>query len=183
MTISYHLGMICVILFVYIPVAEKGPVMCSPSDTLDGAEGVLTPCPVCGQQLQLAVEVSDRPRRHVPCRECGHLVWFEKRMVGDVVVLDVFTGKTVGSEQIERASSALLRSGDVRRIILNLSSVKFASSSFIAGLVALHKKLRTAEGKLVLCELRPVVREVLHGARLDKFFDIADDEQKALDSL
>lgn len=155
--------------------------MCSPSDTLDGAEGVPTPCPVCGEQL--SVEVSDRPRRNVPCRQCGHLVWFEKRMAGDVVVLDVFSGKTVGSEQIERASNPLLQSGEVRHLVMNLARVKFANSSFIAGLVALHKKLRTADGKLVLCELRPVVREVLHGARLDKFFEIADDEQKALANL
>jgi anti-anti-sigma factor len=104
-------------------------------------------------------------------------------MVGDIVVLDIFSGKTVGSEQIERASNPLLTSGDVRHLVLNLSSVKFASSSFIAGLVALHKKLRSADGKLVLCALRPVVREVLHGARLDKFFEIADDEEKALASL
>jgi len=149
--------------------------MCSPSDTL---EVVQTPCPVCGEQL--SVEPSDAPRRNVPCPHCGHLVWFRQRKVGEVVVLDVFTGKTVGSEQIERAGNSLLHSGNVRQLVLNLSSVKFASSSFIAGLVTLHKKLRAVDGKLVLCELRPVVREVLHGARLDKFFDIAEDEPGAL---
>ncbi len=39
-----------------------------------------------------------------------------------------------------------------------------------------------ASGELVLCELRPVVREV-HGTRLDKSFEIADDEQKVLSSF
>jgi anti-anti-sigma factor len=104
-------------------------------------------------------------------------------VVGEAVVLDVFTGKTVGSEQIERASHALLQSSDVRYLVLNLSRVKFASSSFIAGLVALHKRMRAGNGKLVLCDVRSLVREVLHGARLDKFFEIADDEQKALANL
>ena len=45
----------------------------------------------------------------------------------------------------------------------------------------LHKKIREAGGKLVLCELRPVMKEILDGARLNKLFDITEDEENALE--
>lgn len=81
---------------------------------------------------------------------------------------------------MECVSQALVDCSGLPRIVLNLSELKFASSSFIAGLVSLHKKVRVAGGKLVLCELRPVMVEILEGARLNKLFDITEDEENAL---
>lgn len=82
---------------------------------------------------------------------------------------------------MECVSQSLVDCGGVPRIVLNLSELKFASSSFIAGLVSLHKKIRVAGGKLVLCELRPVMKEILDGARLKKLFDITEVEESALE--
>ncbi|MBC8877222.1 MAG: STAS domain-containing protein [Planctomycetes bacterium] len=81
---------------------------------------------------------------------------------------------------MECASKALVDCDSLPRIVLNLSELKFASSSFIARLVSLHKMIRVAGGKLVLCELRPVMKEILNGARLNKLFDITEDEESAL---
>jgi anti-sigma B factor antagonist len=81
---------------------------------------------------------------------------------------------------MECASQSLVDCGSLPHIVLNLSELRFASSSFIAGLVSLHKKIRVAGGKLVLCELRPVMKEILDGARLNKLFDITEDEENAL---
>jgi len=153
---------------------EKGPVMTS---SPDGEELVEKVCAVCGAEVPFHT-LPPAPNR--PCSHCGHLLWFRKRAVDDVVVLDVLSARGISGEQMESASQSLVDCGSSPRIVLNLSELKFASSSFIAGLVSLHKKIRVAGGKLVLCELRPVMQEILDGARLNKLFDITEDEESAL---
>jgi anti-sigma B factor antagonist len=142
-----------------------------------GEESLVKACAVCGAEVDL--DTLPLPPS-AACKRCGHLLWFRRRVVDGIVVLDVLSAKSIGNGQMERATQSLLDCGSVPRVVLNLSEVKFASSSFIAGLVSLHKRIRAAEGKLVLCGLRPVIQEVLHGARLDKLFVIADDEENAL---
>ncbi len=142
-----------------------------------GEESLIRVCAVCGAEAAFDVPP---PSRSVPCQQCGHLVWFRRRTVGDIVVLDVLSARGIGSGQMECASKALVDCDSLPRIVLNLSELKFASSSFIARLVSLHKMIRVAGGKLVLCELRPVMKEILNGARLNKLFDITEDEESAL---
>lgn len=152
----------------------KGPAMTS---SPDGEESVEEVCAVCGADVPLDTLP---PARNRPCFHCGHLTWFRKRGVNGIVVLDVLSARGIGGEQMECVSQALVDCSGLPRIVLNLSELKFASSSFIAGLVSLHKKVRVAGGKLVLCELRPVMVEILEGARLNKLFDITEDEENAL---
>jgi len=144
----------------------------------DGEESVEKACAVCGADLPFDTLP---PQRDRPCSHCGHLSWFRKRVADDIVVLDVVSARGIGGEQMECVSQSLVDCGGVPRIVLNLSELKFASSSFIAGLVSLHKKIRVAGGKLVLCELRPVMKEILDGARLNKLFDITEEEESALE--
>lgn len=136
-------------------------------------------CAVCGANLALDT-VS--PPSDLPCSHCGHLFWFRKRVVDNAVVLDVLSARGIGGGQMDRVIQSLVDCDGAPRIVLNLSELKFASSSFIAGLVSLHKKIRVAGGKLVLCELRPVIEEILEGARLNRLFAITEDEQSALES-
>ncbi len=143
----------------------------------NGEENVTEICLVCGADLGFDTLP---PSPNAPCSRCGHLSWFRKRAVDDIVVLDVFSARGIGSEQMDCLSRSLVDCGGQPHIVLNLSELKFASSSFIARLVALHKRVRMAGGKLVLCELRPVMVEILDGARLNKLFDITQDEESAL---
>lgn len=84
------------------------------------------------------------------------------------------------NQDIVRVSQTFLSRGNPPRVILNLSGVQLVSSSFIAGLIALNKRMRDAQGQLVLCELSPVVRETLAGAKLDRMLKIADTESQAI---
>ena len=70
---------------------------------------------------------------------------------------------------------------DGRTLLLSLAEVTYLSSGLLGKLVALHKRLRAHGGRLVLCDLRPAVRECLSRTRLEKFFDIRAPE--SLDSL
>ena len=132
---------------------------------------------MCGEgvvvgALQLPGEVS--------CPKCGHVLWFSFRTVDNAMVLDVISGKVAINQELDKVCELLTRVGEKPHVVLNMSDVQFVSSSFIAGLVALHKRLRSANGKMVVCEMSPVVQETLHGAKLDKLLLIATTEQEAL---
>lgn len=100
-----------------------------------------------------------------------------------MVVLEVTPGITPEHEDIERVSEALVGSGGVVRVIVDLSDVGLISSVFAARLVALNKRIRTAKGRLILCGMNQLVRETFQGCRLDRLFEISDDEKAALASL
>jgi anti-anti-sigma factor len=111
------------------------------------------------------------------------VIWFEKRTIDGVVILDVMSGTVAINTDIDRVSKTLLTPGGDANVVLNLSSLKFISSAFVAGMIALQKRVRAAGGRLILCGMHPIVRETLHGARLDTFFDIHDNEGEALQSF
>jgi anti-anti-sigma factor len=96
-----------------------------------------------------------------------------------VTVVDVITGKVATNQDIQRVTQAFLARGNPPRIILNLTGVQLVSSSFIAGLIALNRRLNDAQGKLVLCDLSPIVRETLAGAKLDRILTVCDTETDA----
>ena len=102
------------------------------------------------------------------------------RTADGVTILDATSGKVALSQQIEEVSRVLIREGSIPQVVINLADIQLVTSSFIAGLVALHRRVCAANGKMVVCRLRPVVKETLHGAKLDKLLNIADSEQEAL---
>jgi anti-anti-sigma regulatory factor len=63
---------------------------------------------------------------------------------------------------------------------MNLSQLDRATSTVIARLLGLKKRVEGSQGKLVLCCLNQVFREVFASTRLDTFFDILDSERDAL---
>lgn len=56
-------------------------------------------CPWCGQKLTVRPETLTGD---VPCRQCGRVLWFVRRTVGDAVILTFLPGSTVNSESLER---------------------------------------------------------------------------------
>lgn len=95
-------------------------------------------------------------------------------------VADVISGKIATNQDIQRVSEAFLAAGRPPKVILNLSGVQLVSSSFIAGLIALNRRMNDAQGKLVLCQLSTIVRETLAGAKLDRILTSFETENDAL---
>ena len=81
---------------------------------------------------------------------------------------------------IQRVGKKLLDSRSAPRIIVNLSGVDWISSTFVSELLQLRKMVHAADGKLILCGLHPVVREVIHISKLESLFGFAEDEEGAL---
>lgn len=104
-------------------------------------------------------------------------------MAGDVVILEVMPGRTPEHAEMERVADALLVSEDAPQVIANLSDLDFVNSALMARLVALNKRMRAAEGRLILCGMQPVVQAAFEDARLHKVFEIQPSEQAALAAL
>jgi anti-sigma B factor antagonist len=77
----------------------------------------------------------------------------------------------------------LIPSSSAPRFAIDLLKVDYLSSSGVALLVGLKRRVETRGGKLVLYRVQPIVRDLLAVMKLDKFFTIVDNEQQALVSL
>jgi len=69
------------------------------------------------------------------------------------------------------------------RVALDLGQVDFLSSSGVAILVGLKRRLDNKQGKLVLFRVQPVVQDLLRVTRLTQYFSFADEEPDALAML
>ncbi len=68
-------------------------------------------------------------------------------------------------------------------LAVDLAKVDYLSSSGVAILVGLKRRVETKGGKIVIFHVQPIVRDLLAVMKLDRFFIISDDETKAIDSL
>jgi anti-sigma B factor antagonist len=68
------------------------------------------------------------------------------------------------------------------KVFLNLQNVRYIDSSGIASLVEGLKASREVGSRLILYSLSTTVREVMQLSRLQKIFEIYDNEEQALSS-
>jgi anti-sigma B factor antagonist len=66
------------------------------------------------------------------------------------------------------------------RVAVDLSAIDYLSSSGVAILVGLKRRIDQKNGKLVLCRVQPLVCDLLRVMRLNQYFTFADDEAAAL---
>jgi anti-sigma B factor antagonist len=78
---------------------------------------------------------------------------------------------------------ALVDRAGATKLLLNFRNVRLLSSSALAGLMNLDKKLKERRGQLKLCGLTPVQLELFRVTALDRVFTLHVDEQSALDAF
>ncbi|MBX3411284.1 MAG: STAS domain-containing protein [Pirellulales bacterium] len=103
--------------------------------------------------------------------------------VGDVTVVRFVDRKILDEANIQELGLELFRlvEDDHRqKLLLNFSSVEFLSSAALGKLITLDKKVKAHGGKLKLSNIRPEIYEVFAITKLNKLFDIKDDEADAL---
>ena len=137
-------------------------------------------CPVCDKAFPYE---SRLPPPDTACSECACLPWCRKRTISGVAILDVIPGRTPRRPDIDGLAGSLVRSGYHKAVIVNLSDLEFVTGSLVGMLLTMSKRIRSAEGALVLCGLRPIVREIFDRFRLDKAIDAEENEEAAIRRL
>jgi anti-sigma B factor antagonist len=103
--------------------------------------------------------------------------------VGDVAVVRFRNRRITEDVDIQEVGNelySLVESDEREKLLLNFSMVEFFSSAAIGKLITLHRKMKAQGGVLKLSNIRPDIREVFTIFKLDRLFDIKDDEADAL---
>lgn len=111
---------------------------------------------------------------------------FDIEEVGDVTVAKFTDKKILDENNIQMIGNQLFGLVDDdgrRKIVLDFSNVEYLSSAALGKLITMNKKVGDSGGTLRLCSIRPDIFEVFAITRLNKVFDIRDDQQAALASL
>jgi anti-sigma B factor antagonist len=107
----------------------------------------------------------------------------EVRNVDGVTVVELLNADVLfDGEAIREVSAQLQRlvADHHRRLLLNLQSVRYASSSVIALMASLSQRVHAAGGWLKICGLDPLLVDAIRICRLDQTLDVYRDEAEAL---
>jgi anti-sigma B factor antagonist len=119
-------------------------------------------------------------REGVPMTAYRHV---DVSQVGDVTVVRFRDHKIVEDisiQQLGQEMFQLVESDNRDKLLLNFSSVDFLSSAALGKLITLDKKMKAHGGTLKLSNIRPEIYEVFAITKLNRLFDIKDDEADAL---
>jgi anti-sigma B factor antagonist len=103
--------------------------------------------------------------------------------VGDVTVVQFRDHKIIEDLNIQELGQEMFRLIEVEnrdKLLLNFSAVDFLSSAALGKLITLDKKVKAHGGVLKLSNIRPEIYEVFAITKLNRLFDIKDDEADAL---
>jgi len=103
--------------------------------------------------------------------------------VGEVAVVRFRDQKILDDLNIQELGQelfGLVEAENRSKLLLNFSGVDFLSSSALGKLITLDKKVKAVGGMLKLCRIRPEIYEVFAITKLNRLFDIKDEEADAL---
>ncbi len=103
--------------------------------------------------------------------------------VGEVTVVRFVDRKILDESNIQQLGNELFRLVEEdgrKKLLLNFANVEFLSSGALGKLITLDKKVKAHNGVLKLSNIRPEIYEVFAITKLDRVFDIRDDESAAL---
>ncbi|HEY1535301.1 MAG TPA: STAS domain-containing protein, partial [Polyangiaceae bacterium] len=107
----------------------------------------------------------------------------EVSQMGDVTVVRFVDRRILDESNIHEMGQEmfqLVEEEKREKLLLNFTSVEFLSSAALGKLITLDKKVKAHGGKLRLSNIRPEIYEVFAITKLNKLFDIRDDEANAL---
>ena len=131
-------------------------------------------CPICGNTLPHLAALAPFD---APCSECGCYLWCRRRGSAEGMVLEAVSGRAPEPWELVKVIQALAREGPHDRVTFDLSKLEMVTSSFLATLVAMKKRLDASGCTLVLCGLTPIVAEIFDRLRLNRLFVIVPSEQ------
>jgi anti-sigma B factor antagonist len=111
---------------------------------------------------------------------------FSTRTETDAIVIEFETASGLNdfrNNPLRDSLYELIPSSSEPRLAIDLLKVDYLSSSGVALLVGLKRRVESRGGKIVLYRVQPIVHDLLAVMKLDRFFTITDNEQQALNSL
>ncbi len=112
--------------------------------------------------------------------------FFDFRDEGEIALVTLKREQLTDDENLEQLDQELnqvLGEEAGRKMICDLSTVKYLTSSAIGKLISLHRKSIRIGSRIVLCGLQPTVEEILGTSHLLKYFSIASDVENAISEL
>lgn len=103
--------------------------------------------------------------------------------VGEITIAGFTDRKILDESNIQLIGEelfGLVEEDQRKRIILDFSNVEYLSSAALGKLITMDTKVRNANGKLRLCNIRPDIYEIFQITRLNKIFEIKDTQEDAL---
>ena len=103
--------------------------------------------------------------------------------VGDVTVVKFVDKKILDEAGILELGAelfSLIEHDNRRSIVLNFDNVDFLSSAALGKLITLDRKVKSAQGRLKMSNIRPEILEVFQITKLNKVFDIRTDEAEGV---
>ena len=70
-----------------------------------------------------------------------------------------------------------------RNLLLDMSDTEFLDSSGVSWLLVSHKKFQEENGRMVIHSVPPIVLNVIKILRMNLVFELADNEEKALEKI
>ena len=110
--------------------------------------------------------------RHLNVTDIGEVTVV--RFLGPRICEDIDV-QEFGSEMF-----SLVENDKPEKLLLNLSMVEFLGSTALGKLINLHQKVKAQGGVLKLSNIRPNVYDVFAVVKLNRLFDIKEDESDAL---
>ena len=105
---------------------------------------------------------------------------------GDITIVNFIDRKILDESNIHELGQelfALVEKENRKKLLLNFSAVEFLSSAALGKLINLDKKVKANSGVLKLSNIRPEIYEVFAITKLNRIFDIQDDESDALQAF
>ena len=103
--------------------------------------------------------------------------------IGDVTVVKFLDKKILDETNIQELGVelfGLVEQDNRKSILLNFSHVEFLSSAALGKLITLDRTVKAAKGRLKMSNIRPEIFEVFQITKLNKVFDIRNDEAEAV---
>ena len=105
------------------------------------------------------------------------------RKQNDVAIVGFATSRILDQSNVQQLGDefdALVDKYKLGKIVVNFNGVTYMSSAVMGKLVSLLKKVKTAKGKLTLCNIEDSIFEIFEIMRFDKMFQIRDTEDEAV---
>jgi anti-sigma B factor antagonist len=107
-----------------------------------------------------------------------------QREMNGIYLLSLSGRLVLGQESggLRTTIDTLLESG-ARRMVVNLEHVNYVDSAGLGTLIEMHRKTKAKDGRLLLCNLGPKLKQALEMAGLLPIFETCPSEAVAVASL